>query len=269
MSSPRSRALLVPIALDGASERAIQPALALAAGRPVVLFSWSSDEGEASAAKRYLVELAEDVDGDVGVQVACTADRDQSITIARVAQAAGATVCMASDRAGRWGQSLLGSSGMAVLEAAGQVILVGPNVRSLDCSEHRSVLVCVDGSLGSEQVLPLAREWAEHLGMRLRFVEVVEPGTPYPMEPSKGDDRPWTYLCRLALSGGEGKADGGRVAVLYGDPAEEIAHHAAQASLVAMATRARHGVHLALRRSTAMRVVHRSPCPVLLLRGEP
>ena len=47
--------LLVPIALDGTSERAISVASALAKGREVRLFSWSSDEGEAAAAKRYLV----------------------------------------------------------------------------------------------------------------------------------------------------------------------------------------------------------------------
>jgi nucleotide-binding universal stress UspA family protein len=38
------------------------------------------------------------------------------------------------------------------------------------------------------------------------------------------------------------------------------------ASLVAMATRAHPGPDLALHASTAMRVVHRSPSPVLLLR---
>jgi nucleotide-binding universal stress UspA family protein len=261
--------LIVPVALDGTSERAIQPALELARGREVRLFSWSYDEGEAAASKRYFVELATGLDGHVSVEVAHTDDPNPVGVIARAAKEAGATICMASDRAGRFGQSLAGSTGLAVLEAAGRAIFVGPHVGASGGGEHRSVLVCVDGSRTSEQVLPVAQAWAQDQRAGLRFVRVVSPGTPYPIDPPVDDDRPWTYLCGLALTAGETGGVGGRVAVLFGDAAEEIANHARNVSLVAMATRAHHGLDLALRRSTAMRVVHRAPCPVLLVRAEP
>jgi nucleotide-binding universal stress UspA family protein len=116
-------------------------------------------------------------------------------------------------------------------------------------------------------VLPLAQAWAKDQAMGLRFVRVVPPATPYPIDTSGDDDQPWTYLCNLSNTCGHPEGRGGGVAVLYGDPAEEIAHHARHASLVAMATRADRGLDLAVRRSTAMRVVHRSHCPVLLMRG--
>ena len=172
--------LLVPVALDGTSERAISVAQALAKGREVRLFSWSSDEGEAAAAKRYLVELAEDLDGRWSVEVACTDGRDPAAAIARAADEADATVCMATERAGRWGQCLDGSTGLAVVEAAGRAILVGPHAGAPHSGDHRSLLVCVDGSRAAEQVLPLARAWAEDQAMDLRFVRVVPPATPYP-----------------------------------------------------------------------------------------
>jgi nucleotide-binding universal stress UspA family protein len=257
--------LLVPVALDGTSERAISVAQALANDREVRLFSWSSDEGEAAAAKRYLVELAEDLHGRWSVEVACTDGRDPAAAIARAADEADATVCMATERAGRWGQSLEGSTGLAVVEAAGRAILVGPHAGAPHSGDHRSLLVCVDGSRAAEQVLPLARAWAEDQALDLRFVRVVPPATPYPMEPSRDDDQPWTYLCDLANASGGGTGRGGSVAVLYGDPVGEIARHARHASLVAMATSARSGFDLAVHRSTAMRVVHRSPRPVLLV----
>ena len=258
--------LLVPVALDGTSERAISVAQTLASGRGVRLFSWSSDEGEAAAAKRYLVELAEDLGGHWSVEVACTDDRDPAPAIARAAAQAEATVCMATDRAGRWGQCLDGSTALAVVEAAGRAILVGPHAGAPHTGDHRSLLVCVDGSRAAEQVLPLARAWAEDQGMGLRFVRVVAPATPYPIDPGDGDDQPWTYLCDLANACGSATGRGGSVAVLYGDPAGEISAHARHASLVAMATSAHRGIDLVSHRSTAMRVVHRSSCPVLLVK---
>ena len=258
---------LVPVALDDTSDRAIRVAEDLAHGRGVRLFSWSSDEGEAAAAKRCLVEVAEDLDGPWSVEVACTDAREPAGAIARAAAAAGATVCMATERAGRWGQSLAGSTAMSVLEATGRVLLVGPQVGEWRSGDRRSILVCVDGSRAAEQVLPLARAWAEDQHMDLRFVRVVPPGAPYPLEPSDGDDQPWTYLCNLSTTWTHPMGSGGSVAVLYGDPADQIARQARHASLVVMATRAHHGLALAARRSTAMRVVHRSPCPVLLVRA--
>jgi nucleotide-binding universal stress UspA family protein len=259
--------LLVPVALDGTSERAISVALDLARGREVRLFSWSSDEGEAAAAKRYLVELAEDLHGPWSVEVACSDDREPAAAIARAAEEAEATVCMATERAGRWGQSWCGSTGLAVVQATGRAILVGPHARAPHSGDHRSLLVCVDGSRAAEQVLPLAEAWAEDQALDLRFVRVVPPATPYPIEPARGDDQPWTYLCNLSSLCGHARGRGGSVAVLYGDPAGEIVGHARHASLVAMATNAHPGIDLAVRRSTAMRVVHRSPCPVLLVKA--
>ena len=211
--------------------------------------------------------MAADLDGCWSVDVACTDGREPTRAIVRAAEEANATVCMATERAGRWGQSLEGSTGLAVVELAGRAILVGPQAGIPGAGNHRSLLVCVDGSRVSEQVLPLARAWAQDQAMGLRFVRVVPPATPYPIEPSGDDDQPWTYLCDLANACGDATAPGGSVAVLYGDPAMEIACQARHASLVAMATLAHHGLDLALRRSTAMRVVHRSPCPVLLVKA--
>jgi nucleotide-binding universal stress UspA family protein len=212
------------------------------------------------------VELAEDLGGALSVEVACTDDREPAAAIAQAATESGATICMATERAGRWGQSLLGSTAMAVVETAGRVILVGPHAQAPRSGEHRSLLVCVDGSRAAEQVLPLARAWAKDQALDLRFVQVVAPATPYPVEPSGDEDVAWTYLCGLAHGTGDATGGGGSVAVLHGDPARSIARHAKGASLVAMTTRARRGLDLAVHASTAMQVVHRSPCPVLLLK---
>ncbi len=75
---------LVPIDLSDESERAIAPALRLAhrAEVPVVLFSWSFDEGEAAAAKRYLIDFATNLSETVSVEVAATTDRTAAPAIA-------------------------------------------------------------------------------------------------------------------------------------------------------------------------------------------
>ena len=85
------------------------------------------------------------------------------------------------------GSAYRAAPGLAVLEQAGRVILVGPHGgRHRVAAGDRSILVCVDGSRAAEQILPLARAWAEDQAMPLRFVRVVPPATPYPIDPSGG-----------------------------------------------------------------------------------
>jgi nucleotide-binding universal stress UspA family protein len=259
--------LLVPLDLSSESELAVPAALRLAAlaGVPISLFSWSPDEGEVVAAKRYLVDLANDLPADVSVHVSMTTDRTAAPAIARAADDEGATVCMPTHGRSGLGYALLGTVAEEVLRLArGPVVLVGPRVELESGGDAGTVVACVDGSPVSEGALPTAAAWARHLGAPLELVHVVEPTHPYPVAGSAPDFTDSGYLAALA----------NRVAwhtpprydVLHGDPATAIARHASTSvELLALATHGRSGLSRAVVGSVAMRIVHRASCPVLLV----
>ena len=88
---------------------------------------------------------------------------------------------------------MLGSTAAGVIrQATHHVLVVGPNAR-VDDVRFESIVVCVDGSPLSEQIMGPAVDWADGLGMKCWLLEVLDgDGVPTP------DVVETTYVHRLA-----------------------------------------------------------------------
>jgi nucleotide-binding universal stress UspA family protein len=144
----------------------------------------------------------------------------------------------------------------------------------------RIVLVPLDGSPGSESVLPVVRELARARGATVRLLHVVAPLDSVRAD----DDRVVAYADQeSARVEEETRAYFRRVAralvgvpvqhaVRFGEPAAQIVEEAeaAQADLIALATHRRHGLGRLLKGSVAGRLERATTIPLLLVPyGEP
>lgn len=138
----------------------------------------------------------------------------------------------------------------------------------------KKILVPLDGSSFAEAAIPLAREIAECAGGEIVLLRVDEPYEPPPgifvpvsavpetLQLSAGE-----YLeqweTRLRLAGFVVSS-----AVLDGRVSEALLKFARDegADLIVMCTHGRTGLSRLLMGSVAEQVVHRAPCPVLLIR---
>lgn len=139
----------------------------------------------------------------------------------------------------------------------------------------RTILVPLDGSPGSESVLPAVGELARAQGARVRLLRVAAAPEAVRVddrviayadqEMSRVESEELGYLHRAgtALPGIEVEWT-----VRFGEPAGQIAEEAesARVDLIAMATHARRGLGRALRGSVAERVEHATAIPVMLVR---
>jgi nucleotide-binding universal stress UspA family protein len=125
----------------------------------------------------------------------------------------------------------------------------------------RSILVPLDGTLGSATAVPLARTVAKSSGGCLHLLTVT------PRDSANAEAAAWAYLqSSAALVCDPGVAV--RTANRVGEPASEIvAYASAHANdLIVMATRALGPRSIMALTSVAHEVVAQSPCPVLVTR---
>jgi len=140
----------------------------------------------------------------------------------------------------------------------------------------RKILVPLDGSAGSEAVLPTVAELARAEGARIRLLHVAPPRVDAVVaagrvvvyadqESARIEHELLDYLKKAAASlrGVEVEP-----AVRFGDPVKEIVNEAesARVDLIAMATHRRTGVRRFLKGSVAERVERATSTPVLLVR---
>ena len=139
----------------------------------------------------------------------------------------------------------------------------------------QKVLVPLDGSAGSETVLPTVRELAGAEGATVRLLRVSpSPGSVImdgrviayaDQEAARIEQEVLVHLRKVAaeLPGLEVEA-----AVRFGDPVEEIVKEAKSAGvdLIALATHRRTGVSRLLKGSVAEQVERATAIPVLLVR---
>lgn len=171
-----------------------------------------------------------------------------------------AVICMAIDATGGRIDGISGSVADELLLAGHhRFLLVGPEVRASRSVLDGPVVICVDGSDFSESILPHAAQWASTTSGSTWTVQVVEEAVPPPVVESE-------YVQSMAQ--GLGLADA-EWEVLHGKvPADAIVEFAETvgAGSIAMATHGRTGVQRLALGSAAVRVAHRSPCPVLVRR---
>lgn len=259
------RTIVVPLDGSIASERALRPAhqLARATGATVELLSvlpvtlWTSRVEEA---ERYLEKHVAD-EGFERFDVSVLTDQPTADAIVGAAAQEDAIVCMGTHGHAGITEVLLGSTADEVVRQSDQPILfIGPHCDSeWSLPDGGNVVVAVDGSDASAEIVAPALEFAHQLGLRPYVVQVVAVGADALSEVG--------YLHELAES--RGSADDAQWEVLHGDsPADAIADYVRvlPAALVAAATHGRTGIARVTAGSVATRIVRESPCPVLVRR---
>ncbi len=145
--------------------------------------------------------------------------------------------------------------------------------------EFGRILVALDGSSFSEQVMEPSLELARLFDARLLLVTVVSPSASVgirslgldPVGLQQRTEEAESYLTRVAESVGDELPEPDVGVVSSRDPARAILEYAEQedADLVALATHGRGGLSRLLLGSTATEVVHRMERPVLVYRPQP
>lgn len=282
--------VLVP--LDG-SELALQAmptarALASRLAADVQTISVAKDEADAARLKATSAAALGADAGDGRVAVASDADPAEAIARRRTELGA-CVICMASHGRGRLGGALVGSVARSVLlRSAEPMVVLGPSAdnpgwspRPMSWPEPLSVpriVVCVDGSEASEQILPVAATWARALEMTVTILTVAEDvvsvsgGTASSARyGSHGDGK--TYVESLVDRWrGAGVEVDGHVERDPIGPASGVRTHLAArpAGLVALTTHARSGLQRAKLGAQAANIVNASvtPCLVAPVRDE-
>jgi nucleotide-binding universal stress UspA family protein len=190
------------------------------------------------------------------------------VAVSLVAQASArqALICMTSHGRSRVGKLVLGSVTTEVVrQCAEPVVVVGPEYRPAPTIAGRRLVVCLDGSELSEQVLPVAETWAHALRMPLWLIESVAPDAESALARASGGDlMESSYVGRMA-HGLPGEVDWD---VLHAEhPAEAIVSITKDwpVGLLAMATHGRSGWSRVRFGSVAMQVLQTAACPVLLV----
>lgn len=185
-----------------------------------------------------------------------------------------ALLCMASHGRGRVGGLMLGSVAEAVLRrGVGPLVLVGPRFDPSTFIRCDRLLVCVDGSKRSEQVLPVAARWARTLTSQLELITVLTPATHddlFLTADGHLDVLDSGYVHRLARDlSGPGLDP--QWEVLYGDAVRSIVDYGRRVpgTLIALSSHGRTGLDRLLMGSVAMRLIHHSPTPLLVIRSGP
>lgn len=269
-----TKTIIVP--LDGSefAERALAPAAALAqrTGAQVTLMT-STMGGVSVEPKHYLAEAAARV-GMPDAEVVIISDRFVVSGLKVVfAEAADPMVCMTTHGYSGLVRSMLGSNAEdAIRLLPVPLLLVGPNVEPSLALRFDSAVVCTDGTATSRAIVPEVSQWIRDLRLRVWVVEVLDPEARRALE-AAGEEPAVEVAAVHALAKSLLSQDGAGINwdVLHrDDTADAIVDFArgVPASLIAMATHGRTGLARLALGSVAAAVVHRAPCPVLVVRPD-
>ena len=272
--------IVVPIDGSALSLSAARAAAGFArrAGLPVTLFGMAFDEINRHEVLRSIEDFEESDPIGYPVEVVVEAVGPVVRTpgyvassIVERAQRDGALVCMASHGRSGVGASVLGSTTEQVLRDSAQpVLVVGPHHRwpGTQGQHDGRVVVCLDGSELAERSLDPASEWAQRFGRTPWLVQVSEPiGKFAPDVVRTGGAWETNYLRRLAHSVPNAEYD-----ILHShDAARELAELPGRwpVEILVVASHGRTGLSRLALGSVAMRIVHRAPCPVLVVPPNP
>ncbi len=263
--------IIVPLDGSQEAELALPHARALAGRDPIMLLS-SIWHGEPIAPRAYLEDRAASLAGEPN-ETKVVLDEVPSDAIAAAAHnATPAMVCMATHGRSALGEIVLGSTAEAVTRATTDpVMLVGPNAafdrRRFDA---RNLVVAVDGAVTAADLIPTAAMFAAHHRLHLWTIEVITPA-PSPFvadaDVSSAPHQGPGLDAAVELLGRDGLSTETKL-LLGVDPADAIVTFAEElpASFVVVGNHARRGLARIALGSTAMRVVHRCACPVLVVR---
>ncbi len=266
--------VIVPLDGSAEAEMALPHARKLAGPDGSLLLVTAVWHGEPLAPRRYFEDRALGLAGEP-VDTKVVLDERPSVAIARLAEdRPGAIVCMATHGRNAFGQAVLGSTAEAVLremrEIDRPVVLVGPKAAyDLRRADAHNLVVAVDGAETADRLVPAATKLADRHHLALWAIESVPPA-PYPFvadAPVAHATAEATGVTQLAALLDDAHRGAGTKVVYSVDPADAVVHFAAElpATYVLVGSHGRSGVARWALGSVAMRIVHRSPCPVVVV----
>lgn len=263
--------VIVPLDGSAEAEMALPHARQLAGPDGLLLLVTAVWHGEPLAPRRYFEDRALALAGEP-VDTKVVLDERPSVAIGRVAEERpGAVVCMATHGRNAFGQALLGSTAEAVVRGIDRpVVLVGPRAAyDLRRADAHNLVVAVDGAATADRLVPVATKLADRHHLALWAIEALPPA-PYPFvadAPVAHPNGEATGVTQLAALLEEQHRAAGTKVVYSVDPADAVVHFAVElpATYVLLASHARSGLARWALGSVAMRVVHRSPCPVVVV----
>lgn len=182
-----------------------------------------------------------------------------------------ALMCLTTRARGPMGSALFGSVAREIVRRADRaVVLIGPSCDVEDAGAIRRIVVCLDGTLEGEAILPWTTRWSASTGVPLMLVRVVyplvEPAARVPPTEAQLDEL--GYVRRLAL---RLESDGYRVSdvtVQHPSAPDALIDVAAglPGGLLAVSTGVAGSLEEALEGSTAAQLVRGSSVPVLVAR---
>lgn len=267
------RTVIVP--LDGSTEAelALPHARGLAGPDGRILLLTSIWHGEPVAPRRYFEDRALAIAGEDAQTRVLVEVRPSQAILDTAAEIPDAIVCMSAHGRNALGRAVLGSTAEAVVRGSDRpVVLVGPHAtHDRSRAGAHNLLIAVDDPATADLLVPPAIDLADRLRLHLWTVQAIA-AAPYPFTPdaripatereeADGLQRAVALLARRA-HGTETKA------LDAVEPADAIAHFAADlpASLIVAGSHGRTGVARFALGSVAMRLVHRAPCPVLVVK---
>ncbi len=264
------KTIVVPLDGSEAAERALGPAARLAARFPAEVVVMTAQWGGVVVDPHAYLEEAARRAGLTQVETQVVPDTFPQTAIARlVHDVPDPVVCMSTHGRTGLGHAFLGNVAEEVIQRVETpLVLVGPTVVEGELP-LANLVVCVEGSRVSREILPVAEEWARALDLAVWLVQVIDPDAGRRAERATGEhvveEGTLMTLARTM------EHDGLRVnwEELHGvKPAEAIVDFARvlPASLIAMTTHTRVGLERVVLGSVAMSVVRSAPCPVLVVR---
>ena len=276
----------VTVPLDGSAlaEAALVPAAAVARHyrAPVRIVSVRPPNRQHVDVVSYHQALAQDGILGTGWSTEVLADDGQGVAGAIQDCLAGSEelLCLATHGHNAVGSLVLGSVAEDVLaRKPDPVLLVGPGFDPTAGVTFKTVVVCLDGSPESEQVVPAAAGWADEMGMSITLLQVA----PRPAPPNAELHSEWAKQAEER----EWEAQAARIAYLQkvaagiaawsvtwdiiesDSPAAAICQFAGTVpgAVVAIATRGNAGLRRVALGSVAMQVAHQCPVPILAVRS--
>jgi nucleotide-binding universal stress UspA family protein len=236
-----------------------------------------TDPGPPSMERRYLDRIASRLADTVPITVKVLRGNADEAIVLRAAQVSASLIVMCTHARGGAGRMLLGSVADGVVRGAAVPVLLikaPPTEVTLPSERNLSrVLVPIDGSAESEQIVPLLVQTLGAQNTSFTLLRVVHPEAALVAAgggtvPGERDQDPERELEQLAdWLRGKGALVETRVAV-DANPAGVILAEAERrgARLIAMTTRARRGTSRLVLGSVADEVLREAPRPVLLFR---
>jgi nucleotide-binding universal stress UspA family protein len=183
----------------------------------------------------------------------------------------GSVIVVGSHQRGPIGRVLAGDVTLGTLHGAQCPVVVAPRRYAEQAKHLETIGVGYDGSPEAHAAAHLARDLAAAAGARLRVVSVLEP--PTPRGGTLTYDPDWAEHAEIVREDAQRQLDAlleelGEIAggeVVVGEPANELAYAANDFDLLVTGARGYGPLRRVMLGSTSSKLVHRAPCPVLVL----